>query len=74
VNDRHQAQKLADRLRMARDKAWQDSFSMTSEQAMEQMFRNGSDRKPNPWYRGPGKTDGSSTQENSEDSPLVTLS
>ena len=47
---------------------------MTSEDAMEQMFHNGSDRKPNPWYRGPKNQDDSSTQENLADSPLVTLS
>ncbi len=74
MNGHQQAQELANRLRKAREKAWRRGFSMTSEEAMEQMFRNGSDRKPNPWYRGPGKTDASSTQEDSEGSPLVTLS
>jgi hypothetical protein len=74
MNGHQQAQELADRLRKARQEAWREGFSMTSEEAMEQMFRNGSDRKPNPWYRGPGKTDDSSIIEDSEDSPLVTLS
>lgn len=74
MNGAQQARELADRLRIAREKAWRSGFSMTSEEAMEQMFRNGSDRKPNPWYRGPGDTADSSIQEDSEDSPLVTVS
>ena len=69
-----QAQLLAERLRKARDKAWRAGFSMTSEEAMEQMFRNGSDRKPNPWYRGPESQTDSSTLNDSDDSELVTLS
>jgi hypothetical protein len=67
-------QLLAERLRKARAKAWREGFSMTSEEAMEQMFRNGSDRKPNPWYHGPESQTDSLTQEDSESSPLVTLS
>lgn len=70
----NQTQLLAERLRKARDKAWRDGFSMTSEQAMEQMFRNGSDRKPNPWYRGPESQADSSTLDDSDDSQLATLS
>jgi hypothetical protein len=69
-----QAQLLAARLRKARDKAWREGFSLTSEEAMEKMFRNGSDRKPNPWYRGPESQTDSSTPEDSDDSQLVTLS
>jgi hypothetical protein len=74
MNGHQQAQDLAAKLRKARQKAWHSGSEMTSEQAMEQMFRNGSDRKPNPWYRGPQNTENSSTLEDSEDSPLVTLS
>jgi hypothetical protein len=69
-----QAQLLTERLRKARDKAWRASFSMTSEEMMEQMWRNGSDKKPNPWYRGPENVGDSSTPDDSEDSYLVTLS
>jgi hypothetical protein len=68
-----QAQQLAERLRKARRKAWLSGLRLTSEQAMEQMFRNGSDRKPNPWYHGPKKPDTSSIRRDSADSPLVTL-
>ena len=40
---------------------------------MERMFHNGSDKKPNPWFHGPGKKAGSSTRKASEKLPLVTL-
>jgi hypothetical protein len=73
IQQAHQTQQLAERLRKARDKAWRAGLSMTSEQAMEQMFLNGSDKKPNPWYRGPEKTDTSSILRDSVNSPLVTL-
>jgi hypothetical protein len=66
-------QQLAEILRKVRQQASAKSSSMTSEQVMEQMFRNGSDRKPNPWYRGPGQTDDSLTLRDSEHSPLITL-
>jgi len=74
MNGHEQAAALAERLRKARHKAWLAGFSMTGDEAMEQMFRNGSDRKPNPWYRGPESTDESLIREDSEDSHLVTLS
>jgi hypothetical protein len=65
---------LADRLRKARLKASSIGSKMNSRQAMEQMFRNGSDRKPNPWYHGPGKTDDSSILRDSVKSPQISLS
>jgi len=68
-----QAQLLAQRLRKARRQASLSGSRLSSEQVMERMFRNGSDRKPNPWYPGPGKTDDSSTLRDSVSSPLVTL-
>ncbi|MFZ9941908.1 MAG: hypothetical protein ACO3F7_07130 [Luteolibacter sp.] len=68
-----QAQKLAEKLAKARQKASVSGSLMTSDQAMEMMFHNGSDRKPNPWYRGPEKMAASSTRKVSEKLPLVTL-
>jgi hypothetical protein len=47
-----QARELAERLRAARKKANAAASHMSSEQIMEQMFRNGSDRKPNPFLNG----------------------
>jgi hypothetical protein len=60
-------------LRQARHKASLSGSRLTSEQVMERMFRNGSDRKPNPWYHGRAKTDDSSTLRDSVNSPLVIL-
>ena len=67
------ALELAEKLRKARQQASAKCSGMTSAQVMEQMFRNGSDKKPNPWYRGPSLTDDSLTLRDSEPSPLVTL-
>ncbi len=39
--------------------------TLTQEQALEQMRRNGSISSPNPWYRGPEKRGGSMTLLNS---------
>ena len=64
---------LAEKLRKARQQASAKSSNMTSAQVMEQMFRNGSDKKPNPWYRGPAPTEDSLTLRDSEHSPLITL-
>ncbi|KAB2638880.1 MAG: hypothetical protein DVB26_07465 [Verrucomicrobia bacterium] len=64
---------LAEKLRKARQQASVNTSKMTSAQVMEQMFRNGSDKKPNPWYRGPGLTDDSLTLRDSERSPLISL-
>ena len=45
-------------LRQQRHKGWLSGLKMTSSEAMEQMFRNGSDRKPNPYFGGRKKTEG----------------
>ena len=73
MNGNPQTTPLAERLRKARHKASLSGSRLTSDQVMKQIFSNGSDRKPNPWYRGPGKTDDSLTLRDSENSPLVTL-
>jgi hypothetical protein len=64
---------LAAKLRQARLQASAKTSSMTSAQVMDQMFRNGSDKKPNPWYHGPAQTGDSLTLRDSEISPQVTL-
>ena len=61
MNTQVTPQQLAEKLRKVRQQASANTSGMTSAQVMEQMFRNGSDRKPNPWYRGPGQTDDSLT-------------
>jgi len=56
------AQILASRLRMARLKASAQGSKLTSQEVMETMFRNGSDRKPNPFLNGELRLVGSSIQ------------
>jgi hypothetical protein len=65
MNTATQAQQLAERLRKARLKASDRNSPLTYQQAMEQMFRNGSDRKPNPFLNGELTLVGLSIQEDS---------
>ena len=39
-------------LREQRYKAWLSGLRLSGPEVMEQMFRNGSDRKPNPYFDG----------------------
>jgi hypothetical protein len=39
-------------IRKARHKAWLEGFKKTPQEIMETMWRNGSDRKPNPFLNG----------------------
>ena len=64
---------LAERLRQARRKASPATSKTDSRMLMERMFRNGSDKKPNPWFHGREKADGSSTLRDSANSPKVFL-
>lgn len=41
-----------ERIRAARLKAWRAGSALTSQQAMERMWKNGSDRKQNPFLTG----------------------
>jgi hypothetical protein len=63
-----QAPELAERLRAARKRAYAASSNMTAEEMMEQMFRNGSDVKPNPFLNGELRLVGRSKSTSSSDS------
>lgn len=54
---------LAKRLRQARKAASEQSAKLSSQQVMDQMFKNGSDRKQNPFLTGEWKLIGSPTQQ-----------
>jgi len=47
-----------EKIRKTRLEAFESGKKMSQEEARAQMKRNGAQSSPNPWYRGPKKTEG----------------